>query len=106
MVKNYRFYAQHEMIYLHIAYLQGMPHYNEIQAEVDEYITKGSLNFVLDLAELQFIDSVGLSLLITILTKSRHAGGDVFLLSPTPKVEKMLMITKLQHLFKVIEPIL
>ncbi len=99
-MKNYYFIEQPDHLQLHLTHLQGVPHYNEIQAEIDQYIAKGFIEFALDLSELQYIDSVGLSLLITILTKSRNAGGDVCLLNPSLKVEKMLMVTKLQHLFK------
>ncbi len=93
------FTAASDCVHLHFTHLQGMPHYNEIQAEVDNYIAKGKNEFALDLSDLAFIDSVGLSLLITILTKARNAGGDVSLLNPSTKVEKMLIVTKLQHLF-------
>ncbi len=100
-MKNHHFAEHADSIHVHFSHLQGMPHYNEIQTEIDEYIAKGNKEFALDLSELAFIDSVGLSLLITILTKARNAGGDVSLLNPSTKVEKMLIVTKLQHLFKV-----
>ena len=99
-MKNYYFTPNPEALHLHLTHLQGMPHYNEIQTEVEDYIAKGTTEFALDLSELRYIDSVGLSLLITILTKARNAGGDVSLLNPNTKVEKMLMLTRLQHLFK------
>ena len=86
---------------LHFTHLQGMPHYNDITKAVVTAIAQGSPNFVLDISDLQYIDSVGLSLLITILTKSRNADGDVVLVQPDPKVLKMLIITKLQHLFDI-----
>jgi anti-anti-sigma factor len=99
-MKNYHFAPHREAMHLHLSQLQGMPHYNEIQGEVEKYIEQGMTEFALDLSELQYIDSVGLSLLITILTKARNAGGDVSLVGSSAKVEKMLMVTKLQNLFK------
>ena len=103
-MKNYFFTQSPDIspdtVHLHFTHLQGVPHYHEIQAEVDAYITRGTTEFALDLSELRYKDSVGLSLLITILTKARNAGGDVSLLNPNTKVEKMLIVTKLQHLFK------
>jgi anti-sigma B factor antagonist len=99
-MKNYYFTPHNGIMHLHLTHLQGVAHYNEIQVEIDQYIAKSVTEFALDLSELKYIDSVGLSLLITILTKARNAGGDVSLLNPSLKVEKMLMVTKLQHLFK------
>jgi len=41
--------------------------------------------------------------LITILTKFRNKGGEVFLMKPSETVQKLLVITKLNAIFNVIQ---
>ena len=100
-MKTYEFSAYENYITLQINHLQGMPHYNEITDAITKHLENGCIYFIIDIAELQYIDSVGLSTLITILTKARNAGGEVVLLQPAPKVEKILIVTKLHNLFYV-----
>lgn len=50
---------------------------------------------VLDLSELTFIDSTGLSILVEYHNKTRQAGGGLILLDPRPAVVRILDITGL-----------
>jgi anti-sigma B factor antagonist len=58
---------------------------------------------VIDLSQVRYISSSGIGVLITILTKMRNAGGEVFLSSPSEHVKKLLIITKLNNIFNVFE---
>jgi anti-sigma B factor antagonist len=40
--------------------------------------------------------------LITILTKFRNKGGEVFLMKPSEAVQKLLIITKLNAIFQIV----
>jgi anti-sigma B factor antagonist len=62
---------------------------------------QGVHSVVVDLAELGFIDSSGLSELVQALSRSRAAGGDVVLRRPTPATRKVLEIVGLTELFAV-----
>jgi anti-sigma B factor antagonist len=42
-------------------------------------------------------------MLITILTKFRNKGGEVFLLKPSENVQKLLVITKLNAIFQIVK---
>ena len=55
----------------------------------------------LDLSDLAFIDSTGLSVLITALKHLRQQGGDLALRSPTPGTRKVLEITGLTEVFSI-----
>jgi anti-anti-sigma factor len=57
----------------------------------------------LDLTELTFIDSSGLSALVDAHRKARDAGGTLTLRHPTPMLRRLLDITRLETLL-VIEP--
>jgi anti-sigma B factor antagonist len=69
--------------------------------EVEKCIEKKDNKFILDLAELKYINSTGLNILINILTKSRKAGGDVAVSNPSKKVLELLTITKLNSIFNL-----
>ena len=42
-------------------------------------------------------------MLITILTKFRNKGGEVYLMKPSETVQKLLVITKLNAIFHIIQ---
>jgi anti-sigma B factor antagonist len=63
---------------------------------------EGGKNKVLfNLADMKFINSTGLGMLMTALTKSRNAGGELALCNAPDQMKKLLQITKLETVFKV-----
>ena len=60
-------------------------------------------NCIVDISDLRYINSSGIGVLITILTKFRNKGGEVYLLNPSESVKKLLVITKLNAIFQVIQ---
>ncbi|MBX2958074.1 MAG: STAS domain-containing protein [Cyclobacteriaceae bacterium] len=58
---------------------------------------------IIDISALRYINSSGIGVLITILTKFRNKGGEVYLLNPSESVKKLLVITKLNAIFQVIK---
>ena len=73
----------------------------ELIPQIDQRIESGKARFVFDLAELKYINSSGLSVLIMLLTKARKAGGEVAIANVSPKVNELLIITKLNTVFIV-----
>ena len=73
----------------------------DILQSVTDLISENKPNFVVDLAELKFINSSGLGMLLTALTKARKAGGDVLLANVPEQVSNLLVITKLSSIFQV-----
>jgi anti-sigma B factor antagonist len=61
------------------------------------------LKCIIDISGLRYINSSGIGVLITILTKFRNKGGEVFLLKPSENVQKLLVITKLNSIFQIIK---
>ncbi|MBX2964387.1 MAG: STAS domain-containing protein [Cyclobacteriaceae bacterium] len=66
-------------------------------------IEQGIRNCIIDISELRYINSSGIGVLITILTKFRNKGGEVYLLNPSESVKKLLVITKLNSIFQVVK---
>jgi anti-sigma B factor antagonist len=58
---------------------------------------------IIDISALRYINSSGIGVLITILTKFRNKGGEVYLLKPSESVQKLLVITKLNAIFQIIQ---
>ncbi|WP_200980189.1 STAS domain-containing protein [Echinicola sp. 20G] len=70
---------------------------------ISDALEKKIKNCIIDLQEVRYISSSGIGVLITMLTKMRNAGGDVYLASPSEHVKKLLIITKLNNIFTVYE---
>jgi anti-sigma B factor antagonist len=73
-----------------------------LREELVELIAAGATMVTVDLSELAFVDSTGLSVLITGLKRLRQQGGDMALRSPTPGTRRVLEITGLTEVFPVI----
>lgn len=69
--------------------------------EIESAITKNENKILLDLEDLRYINSSGLSVLISILTKSRKSGGEVAIFNVNKKINELLVITKLNSVFNV-----
>lgn len=70
---------------------------------VGEALTHKVPTCVIDISELRYINSSGIGVLITILTKFRNKGGEVYLMRPSESVKKLLVITKLNAIFQIIQ---
>jgi len=72
---------------------------------VSDSVEEGIKILVIDLEKVRYISSSGLGLLITLLTKMRNAGGELYLTAPSEHVKKLLIITKLNGIFKVFDSV-
>ncbi len=73
----------------------------QILGQVSDISQKGIKNIIINLGEVRYINSSGVGVLITILTKFRNAGGEVYLVNPSEHVQKLLIITKLKAIFSI-----
>jgi anti-sigma B factor antagonist len=58
-------------------------------------------SIIVDLADLEFIDSSGLGVLVRAMKRIRESGGDLSLAAPQQQVRRILNITGLVHVFSV-----
>jgi anti-sigma B factor antagonist len=72
-----------------------------LRDEVRKLVAAGSKKIVLNLADVNYIDSSGLGELVSAYTAVKNAGGELKLLSLTSKVRDLLVITKLVTVFDV-----
>ena len=71
--------------------------------EIDECIAEGSSSLVINLEELSYMSSSGLSVLLSLLTKCRKNDGDLVLLHLNPKLKQLLVITRLDQIIPIAE---
>jgi anti-sigma B factor antagonist len=69
--------------------------------EFESLNENGKKKYLMDLAELEYVNSTGLNLLIGMFTQARNAGGELVIGGISPKVKKLMVMTKLDSIFKI-----
>lgn len=65
----------------------------------------GKTKYLMDLAALEYVNSTGLNLLIGMFTQARNAGGELVIGGISPKVKKLMVMTKLDSVFKIYDSV-
>jgi len=68
-----------------------------------DLLTKGHKNIVLNLEDVNYIDSSGLGNLVGAFTSVRKQGGELKLLNLTNKVHDLMQITRLYTVFDIMD---
>jgi anti-sigma B factor antagonist len=72
-----------------------------LRDRMNSLLNEDNRNFVLNLTGVEYIDSSGLGQLITIWTSIRNRGGQMSVLSPTKRVQRLFDITRLDTVFRI-----
>ena len=72
-----------------------------LREHMNEWLEEGHRSFVLNLANVPYVDSFGLGQLITILTSIRSKGGQLILVRLMDQVRVLFQITKLNTVFNI-----
>lgn len=73
----------------------------QLLEEVNNAINENVIQCAVDISNVRYINSSGIGVLITILTKFRNQGGEVCIVNPSEHVKKLLIITKLTAIFNI-----
>ncbi len=73
----------------------------QLRDAVRELLSKGQKHILLNLADVNYIDSSGIGELVSAFTTVRNQGGELKLLKLTKKVHDLLQITKLYTVFDI-----
>lgn len=65
------------------------------------YITQGHNTFVLDLSDVEYIDSSGLGTLVAIQKRARQNGGNVIIKGLKGLVKELFELTRLTKVFEI-----
>jgi anti-sigma B factor antagonist len=79
--------------------VMGGPDATVLNQQVHQLIEGGTKKVVIDLTEVQFVNSSGLGMLIGSLTTMRNAGGELKIAGASKKVETLIQVTKLNNVF-------
>ena len=60
-----------------------------------------NLNVLLDMSQLQYMNSTGLNILISVLTRTRKGGGEVLISGMSTGVRQLFIVTKLDTVFTI-----
>jgi anti-sigma B factor antagonist len=71
--------------------------------KVDTLVTEGRTKVLLNVAEVNYVDSAGLGEVVRCLTTLVRNGGCLKLLSPSKRVRHLLSITQLIKMFEIFE---
>jgi anti-sigma B factor antagonist len=74
----------------------------ELSALLADALTRGVKSLVLDLSEVEFIDSTGLSVLLNVLRRITQRGGTLVIVCTNPTVLRLFEITRLESTFEIV----
>lgn len=72
-----------------------------LQEALGKLLDAGQTKLVVDLGELQYLDSTGLGCITAARRRAREAGGDLILACAQPRILRLLSITGLDQIFTV-----
>ncbi|GAB4339555.1 MAG: hypothetical protein Kow0037_24720 [Calditrichia bacterium] len=85
--------------------LIGGPEAVVLNDTVNRYLDEKSLKLVFDLANVERMNSSGLGLLIKAMTTFKTNGGELKLANVNAKISKLLVITRLDHVFETYDSV-
>jgi anti-anti-sigma factor len=72
---------------------------DRLMSTLEDELADGTSTVVLDMGDLQYMNSTGLNILINVLTRTRNAGGDTLLAAVSYSVRQLFIVTKLDTVF-------
>lgn len=75
----------------------------ELVELANDAISNGITHCLLNISDVRYINSSGIGVLITLLTKFRNKNGELYIVNPSEHVNKLLIMTKLQAIFNIAE---
>ena len=73
----------------------------DLLQDVERLLGQNKILFIIDLKEMEYMNSTGLNVLINILTVVKNKGGQLRLVNLPSRLEKLLLVTKLNSIFEI-----
>jgi anti-sigma B factor antagonist len=75
---------------------------NLLRETQEQLLKEGHKNFIADLSSVTFLDSAGLSALISLLKRARYLGGNMVLVQPAdPAAMRILILMRFDQVFQI-----
>ena len=101
---NYNYHVEEGVLFMTFSGdLIGENNGPELLELVSQQIENNILLCAIDISNVRYINSSGIGVLITVLTKFRNKNGELVLVNPSEHVKKLLIITKLNAIFHVVD---
>lgn len=71
----------------------------EVSVEVEEELEEGTSRFIIDVENLEYMNSTGLNIMINLMNKSRNKGGEAVIVGAQPRIKSLFTVTKLHSVF-------
>ena len=77
-------------------------HAATLREQFASFIAKGNKHFILDLSQVEFLDSAGLAALVNLLKQAQREGGDATMILPKAEAaQRILKLTRFDKVFSV-----
>ena len=77
----------------------------ELDSALQKAVLAGQYKMILDMSNVQYINSAGLRTLADVLTQNRGRGGDLRLVALHPKVERVFKIIGFDRFFEIYDTV-
>lgn len=81
--------------------IMGGPEAGEINDQINSLIDQGRKRIIIDLKEVEWMNSSGLGILIGAITTLKNNNGSLSLVHVSDRIENLLKITKLFSVFSI-----
>lgn len=81
--------------------IMGGPEAGQINDQINNCLDKKKFNIIIDLADVEWMNSSGLGILIGSMTTLKNNNGKLVLVNVSERIIKLLEITKLTGIFRV-----
>ena len=105
---SFSFEIKKEETFLVISLTGSLMNKGQVQPMLEEmahFENEGINKLIISLAEMEYMNSSGLSILINIFTQARNKGGEVIVTNIPEKINQLLVITKLNSIFNIEETV-
>lgn len=76
---------------------------NEFKEKLDRLVDDGKKHLIMNFQEVNYLNSIGLGVVATILKKVKKSKGDLKLVSLSPAVQELFELTRLTKIFEIYE---
>lgn len=100
MAFNYSITEKEDLVFLEMkGRLVDKAEAIDIGAEVEEQMSSGHNRFVIDLSELEYMNSTGLNIMLNLMNNARNQGGEAVVACSTARIKSLFSVTKLDTVF-------
>lgn len=85
--------------------IMGGPEAGEINDEIHELIDRGKHKIIIDLQQVEWMNSSGLGILISAITTLKNNNGSMALVHVSDRIMNLLKITKLKDVFAIYDDV-